>query len=126
MGTNFEKFKEFMGEGGGKELLSLGLGVYGGATANDGMDKDIGYQGGISNLDFLREQVPDAMNMKGTDGTPRRAGGAGQRYFSDFYYSPYENVGSEEPVRQALFDQAKELRQDNYDRARSPGGSKLQ
>ena len=126
MGTNFEKFKEFMGEGGGKELLSLGLGVYGGATANDGMDKDIGYQGGISNLDFLREQVPDAMNMKGTDGTPRRAGGAGQRYFSDFYYSPYENVGSEEPVRQALFDQAKELRQDNYDRARSPGGSKLE
>ena len=126
MGTNFDKFKEFMGEGGGKELLSLGLGVYGGATANDGMDKDIGYQGGISNLDFLREQVPDAMNMKGTDGSPRRAGGAGQRYFSDFYYSPYENVGSEEPVRQALFDQAKELRQDNYDRARSPGGSKLE
>ena len=115
-----------MGEDGGKELLSLGLGVYGGATANKGMDKDIGYQGGISNLDFLREQVPDTMNMKGTDGAPRRAGGAGQRYFSDFYYSPYENSQSEEPVRQALFDQAKGLRQDNYDRARSPSGYKLQ
>ena len=122
----FETLKDFMANKGGKELLSLGLGIYGGKTANDGMDKDIGYQGGISNLDFLREQVPDAMNMKGTDGSPRRAGGAGQRYFSDFYYSPYENVGSEEPVRQALFDQAKELRQDNYDRARSPGGSKLE
>ena len=126
MGTKFDAFKDFIATGGGKELLSLGLGVYGGKTANDGMDKDIGYQGGISNLDFLREQVPDAMNMKGTDGTPRRAGGAGQRYFSDFYYSPYENAESEEPVRQALFDQAKELRQDNYDRARSPGGSKLE
>jgi hypothetical protein len=126
MGAKFDKFKDFMAKDGGKELLSLGLGIYGGKTANDGMDKDIGYQGGISNLDFLREQVPDAMNMKGTDGTPRRAGGAGQRYFSDFYYSPYEDAKSEEPVRQALFDQAKELRQDNYNRARSPGGSKLE
>ena len=121
-----KEIKDFMATGGGKELLSLGLGVYGGKTANDGMDKDIGYQGGISNLDFLREQVPDAMNMQGTDGNTRRAGGAGQRYFSDFYYSPYENSKSEEPVRQALFDQAKGLRQDNYNRARSSDGSKLQ
>lgn len=92
-------------------LASLAAGIYGARTANDGRDKPVGFQGQIPNIDFVRQQVPDTAMVD------RRPGAGGMRYFSDYTYSPYTDpadTSAYDVLNQQAYDQALDLRQQNF------------
>ena len=92
----------------GLGLLGLGLGIREANKSPDVIDAPVGYQGEIPTYDFVREGVQDTYL---SDRTP---GSRGQRYFSDYQFTPPEEQAA---ARQTAFDQSLALREENLARA---------
>ena len=90
------------------KLLAAGYGFREATKDPEFNQANVGFQGEIPDYDFVREQVQD------TYLPDRVPGSRGQRYFSDYTFTP---PAQQDTARQTAFNQALDLRKQNLARA---------